>query len=75
MSLPASSRVWLQDFLLNVVLHHHVSDNILLICKSVSLLSEPICTFGLHDILRHRVMKRSYAFSGDLSFAAFKPLV
>lgn len=56
-TLPAFSRVWLRDFLLNIVLHHCVSGNIFLTHKVVSLLSEPICTFGLHDMLRHFVTK------------------
>lgn len=61
-------------FLLNIVLHHQVSDNILLVHKSVFLFSDPICTFGVHDMLRHHVMKCNYASSGDLSFAGFELL-
>jgi len=71
-SLPAASRVGLKDFLLNVVLHHCVSDNTLFVHITVSLISEPVCIFRLHDMSRRRVMKCECAFSGDLSFAGFK---
>lgn len=61
---------------MSIILRHRVSDSILLMHESVSLLSDPIsdpiCIFPLNNVLRHIWTLRSVIM--QMTFSAFKSL-